>query len=218
VATSDPLLVQPSSDATRGDAGAKGRSPRLLTIAISLGIALAIIAAAYVVSERAGITQLGQSGSGKNPQLLPKVGQTAPNFAAIDLNAGKIVHLSDFRGHPVWLMFWGSWCPPCRAETPDIQAAYAQLAPKGVILLAVSLNEAPQAAWDYAQRNHLTYQILSDPNGDGTQATYPIANFPTHIFIDASGTVRAVVLSPLDQPTAIKYADEILSPAPPAKH
>lgn len=214
MATTDPVRVTGSAEAAAEET-AGGRSSRLASIGIGLAVALAIIVAAWFVSGREGLSQLGHGG--KNAQLLPRVGAQAPNFAAIDLNAGKIVHLSDYKGHPVWINFWGSWCAPCRAETPDIEAAYQQLAPKGVVMLAISLDETPQAAWNYAQLNHVTYTILSDPNRDGTGPTYPINNFPTHIFVDANGVIRAIVLAPMDAATAEQYGNEILHPLPVSK-
>src|SRR3989337_1093625 len=47
----------------------------------------------------------------------------------------------DSRGQPVWLNFWATWCPPCRAEIPDINAVYAENAPKGLAIVALSLGE-----------------------------------------------------------------------------
>lgn len=51
----------------------------------------------------------------------------------IRLAKGSFYTLSDFRGQPVWINFWGSWCPPCRAEMPDMQAALAQVQPQGMV-------------------------------------------------------------------------------------
>jgi hypothetical protein len=93
-----------------------------------LTIAALIVAAAWWIGGRAGWESIGQGGI--NQRLLPKVGEPAPDFATEDV-FGNPVRLSDYAGQPVWLMFWGSWCPPCRAEFPDIQAAYRQVKPQG---------------------------------------------------------------------------------------
>jgi cytochrome c biogenesis protein CcmG/thiol:disulfide interchange protein DsbE len=140
---------------------------------------------------------------------LPKVGDPAPDFV-VPLTDGKLVRLSDLRGHPVWLNFWGSWCPPCRAEMPDLQAAQEQLAPQGLVLLAVSLNEPTQAAADYAALNHVTFLVASDPRRVATGNAYPILNFPTHILIDKDGIVRDIVLAELTKEEIIAHAQAIL--------
>src|SRR5689334_6870295 len=142
-------------------------SSRRHTIVSGVAIALVIVAAAWLFGGRAGFQSIGQGGI--NARLLPKVGDVAPDFETSDV-FGNRVRLSDFRGHPVWLMFWGSWCPPCRAEFPDIVAAYKQLAPEGVRLLAVSLREPAVTAAAYAADNHATFLVLSDPDETDTGA------------------------------------------------
>jgi peroxiredoxin len=171
-------------------------------------IAFTLIGAAWFIGGRQGFGEIGEGGV--NASLLPKVGQPAPDFTTFDVD-GNIVSLSDFHGQPVWLNFWGSWCPPCRSEMPDVQVAYAQLAPKGIVLLAISLDESPQNAAAFAARNHVTFKILSDPNREFTGRSYPILNFPTHMFIDSSGIVRRVVLSDLSTDEALQYGNELIS-------
>jgi cytochrome c biogenesis protein CcmG, thiol:disulfide interchange protein DsbE len=190
-------------------ASATGAKRRVETrrAVLGLGLASAIVGGAWYIGGRSGFDQIGRGGA--NQDLLPKVGEPAPDFTAVSLTA-DIVSLSDYRGKPVWLNFWGSWCPPCRAEMPDIQAAYEQLAPKGLVLLAVSLGDAPDQAAQFAARNHVTFTVLVDPNRKLTSAAYPIYNFPTHIFIDEGGTVRKIVLSEMSTEQAIANARSIL--------
>ncbi|MER3437309.1 MAG: cytochrome C biogenesis protein [Chloroflexota bacterium] len=176
-------------------------------IVFSVGLALAILVAAWFVSGKAGLDQLGRGGI--NQKLLPRPGEPAPDFTAVDIH-GNIVSLSDFKGKPVWLNFWGTWCPPCRAEMPDMQAAYEQLAPKGLVLLAVSLGDPPGVAADFASRNGVTFTVLLDPQRTFTSQAYPIYNFPTHIFIDRDGIVRKVVLSVMSPEEAIANASSVL--------
>ena len=181
---------------------------RRVTVALGLAVALAIAAAAWYVGGRQGVDQLGRGGV--NLRLLPKVGQPAPDFVTV-LGDGRIVRLSDFRGRPVWLNFWGSWCPPCRAEMPELQAAYEELAPRGLVLLAVSLDEPPSAAFEYARLNGATYLVASDPERKTTGGAYPIANFPTNILIDKNGVVRDVAFAELNQEDILARAEKILA-------
>lgn len=172
-------------------------------------MALVLIAGAWAIGGRQGFDRIGLGGV--NSSLLPKVGEPAPDFATV-LSDGRVVRLSDFRGQPVWLNFWGSWCPPCRAEMPDMQAAYEELAPRGLVMLAVSLDEPPAAAFEYAARNGATYLVATDPERKMTGPDYPIVNFPTHILIDRDGIVRGVVLAELNAEEFIAHAATILPP------
>jgi peroxiredoxin len=174
---------------------------------IGLGIAAAILVLAWVVAGREGMGDVGKGGI--NSSLLPKVGDQAPDFVAISPE-GQVVHLSDYRGQPVWLNFWGSWCPPCRAEMPDIQAAYQELQPQGLTLLAISLGDKPSEALNFAKLNGVTFDILLDPDRSLTSPTYPIYNFPTHIFIDKDGVVQKIVLSEMSTEQAVAAAQSIL--------
>jgi cytochrome c biogenesis protein CcmG, thiol:disulfide interchange protein DsbE len=184
-----------------------GKSWRASSAIIGLAVAALIVAAALAIGARSGWDSIGTGGI--NQHLLPKVGEVAPDFETHDL-FGNPVRLSQFRGQPVWLMFWGSWCPPCRAEFPDIQAAYAQLEPKGLRMLGVSLRESPVDAASYAAENGATFLVLSDPDERDTGPAYPIYNFPTHIFIDRDGVIRAIVLEDLDTEQAVAEATRLL--------
>ena len=184
------------------------RRVQLIVATVVAGI---IVLAALAVGASSGWETIGRGGI--NRTLLPKVGEPAPNFTTEDV-FGNPVSLSQFKGQPVWLMFWGSWCPPCRAEFPDIQAAYAELEPRGLRMLGVSLRESPLDAAAYAGRNGATFLVLSDPDERDTGAAYPILNFPTHIFIDRDGIVRSVVLEDMDTEQAIAEANRVLGGGP----
>lgn len=174
---------------------------------VGLAIAASILVAAWFVAGRAGLDDVGKGGI--NASILPKVGEEAPNFVAIS-PTGDIVQLSDFRGQPIWLNFWGAWCPPCRAEMPDIQAAWEELEPRGLKLLAVSLGDKPSEAISFAELNGVTFDILLDPDRSLTGPTYPIYNFPTHIFVDEDGIVRNIVMAQMSREEAIAAAESVL--------
>lgn len=170
-------------------------------------IVILVVAGAWLVSGRSGIASLGNGGI--NTSYLPKVGQQAPDFTTEDL-FGNPVRLSDFRGRPVWLMFWGSWCPPCRAEMPDIVEAYSQLKPQGLVLIGVSVRESAADAASYAAKNDANFDVLSDPDETDTGKGYPLFNVPTHLFIDANGIIRSIVLSDMSVDSAIQESRRIL--------
>ena len=177
-------------------------------VLIGLSLALAIVAVAWFIGSQAGLETVGTGGI--NRSLLPKVGDVAPDFETRDL-LGNPVRLSDFRGSPVWLMFWGSWCPPCRAEFPEVQRAYEQMAPDGLKLLGLSIRESPLDAASYAAQNGATWLVLSDPDESDIGAAYPLYNVPTHMFIDADGVIRSIVISDMSEEVALANGRAIIA-------
>lgn len=194
------------------------RQSRLQQVAIVAAVALLIVAAGVWLARAQGAGDLGTGGV--NSVLLPKVGEPAPEYMTLYARDGEIFRLSDLKGQPVWLNFWGSWCPPCRAEMPEVETAWQELEPRGMTLIGVSQQEDPRVSMDYADRVGATFPIVVDPNyltavADPeafpdlfeTAQTWEIRNFPTHVFIDKDGIVRAVVLNQLTTDCAIQYSE-----------
>lgn len=113
----------------------------------------------------------------------------APDFAATTLT-GQDVRLSDYRGQVVMLNFWATWCPPCRAEMPGIQAAYAERQDEGFTVLAINNAETPAQIQPFAQSLGLQFPIVLDTSSQ-LQRTFGIRGYPTSIFVDAQGAVYA---------------------------
>ena len=197
---------------------------KLMRLGVVAIVLIAILGGAYIISEQAGLDLVGSGGV--NAQLLPKVGDEAPELVVVD-TTGQILPLSAFRGTPIWINFWGSWCQPCRAEMPEVIAAYSVLAPKGVLMLGVNEGETMEQAVDYAntvginfpivQPIELNTQQLEEAKAEGkvpqlveTTEKWQVNNWPTHIFIDSDGIVQAVVISQLTYDKALAYGAMIL--------
>ncbi len=194
-------------------------------IILVLVVVASIVGTAWLIGDRQSFGTIGQGGI--NAALLPGVGELAPELVTLDTD-GNLVRLSDFRGQPVWLNFWGSWCPPCRAEFPDIENAYRDLNPRGLVMLGIAVREDPLVAQDYSDRVGGTFPVLADPaylaallpedaisDARALAASYTINNYPTHIFIDRDGTVRSVILAQMSYETAMMNGEAIIdSPMP----
>jgi peroxiredoxin len=141
----------------------------------------------------------------------PRVGEPAPDFRLLALD-GQPVELGALRGHPVWLTFWATWCPPCRTEAPDIQAAFETYRDQGLVVVAVDVGEGPGTVRDYVNRIGLTFTVAGDP-GTEVAAAYRVSGLPTHIFIDADGIVRDIRLGILTAKVARQEIADILRPA-----
>jgi len=121
------------------------------------------------------------------------IGQIAPEFTQADTN-GKMVSLSSFRGKYVLLDFWASWCPPCRAESPNMVKAYNNFKGTNFTILSVSLDQpGKKDAWLKAiHDDHLTWTQVSDLKLDNeTAKLYGIKAIPQNFLIGPSGKIIA---------------------------
>ena len=111
----------------------------------------------------------------------------APDFTVYD-EAGNEVHLSDYRGKPVVVNFWASWCGPCRMEMPEFQEKHLELGGE-VQFLMINMTggrETVETARDFIAGQGYTFPVLYDTEGDAA-VTYGAYALPTTYFIDAEG-------------------------------
>ena len=124
----------------------------------------------------------------------PRAGFAAPE---VDLERleGDRVRLSDLRGRVVVLNIWASWCPPCRAEMPALQALHEQRLGQGVVLLGINstVQDSEQAAREFAAEYGLSFPIALDRDGEATRL-YQVRALPSTFFIDRQGIIRRVVV------------------------
>jgi len=121
------------------------------------------------------------------PQLL-KTGTTPPEFTLL-LPDGRHTSLSDLKGRPVLINFWATWCPPCRAEMPELLQAARDY--PDLVLLAVNVSEAPGSVSKFAEQFRMDVPVIIDPTGTISDR-YSITGLPTSIFLAPDGTVTSV--------------------------
>ena len=140
---------------------------------------------------------------------VPLVGHAAPDFTItpFDSTSGQTVRLSSFKGHPVILNFWASWCVPCNTETPLLQKTWQQHQADGIVFIGIDYQDQQQAAEQFLQKYHITYPTGPDSSGS-ISVDYAVSNVPATIFIDRSGVVVRQHLGPV---TAKILDDEIQS-------
>ncbi|MBI4202920.1 MAG: TlpA family protein disulfide reductase [Chloroflexi bacterium] len=179
-------------------------------ILLSVAFGLGVLAAAYFIMVPGGIEGQSQplSLSGVALGPVPTVGEPAPNIQVMGLD-GEMWRISDFRGQAVWLNFWATWCPPCRAENPDIEAIYQEFKAQGLVVLALSVAESPATVREYAERVGLSYTIGLDSNRFAA-ARYRVVGLPTHIFIDRQGVIRAYRIGALSEKSMRAMVEEVL--------
>ncbi len=118
------------------------------------------------------------------------VGDPAPDFTLVNLE-GEPVRLADTRGQTVILNFWATWCPPCRVEMPDLQAAYERHAADGLVILALDQDESAEQVHAFFDQMGLTFTPLLDV-ANLVADRYGVHSYPTSIFLDTEGRIVAI--------------------------
>jgi peroxiredoxin/predicted small secreted protein len=127
--------------------------------------------------------------------------RSAPEFAGTLLD-GERFSSSEVAGDVVVLNFWGSWCAPCRVETPEFQEVYAELRDRGVAFVGVNVKETDeQFARAFVDRFGIEFPSIYDPSGEIALAfrDYPANAIPSTIVLDRQGRVAAVYTGPVAQ-------------------
>ncbi|KPK04657.1 MAG: hypothetical protein AMJ56_17050 [Anaerolineae bacterium SG8_19] len=146
--------------------------------------------------------------SGSRSGLL--VGDQAYDFTLSDLD-GNPVSLANFRGQPVIVNFWATWCAPCRIEMPELQEAFEKYKGDGLVILALDQDEPVEVARSYFyDEMDLTFTPLQD-EGSAIATTYgSFGVLPSTFFIDSDGIVQAIHRGPLTLGQIEGYLADIL--------
>ncbi len=124
----------------------------------------------------------------------PRLGYLAPDFRLDDLE-GKPHTLSDYRGKPILVNFWATWCPSCRAELEGMQAFFQQHA-DNVQVLGVNWGESAAMIDGFLERIDVHFPILLDIRGTAF-VSYQLTGVPTSLFLDSEGVIRGIWLGPM---------------------
>lgn len=129
----------------------------------------------------------------------PLNGKKAPAFTLDDLSGNK-VSLASFRGKPLVVDFWATWCGPCKVEIPWFEKMHDQYASQGLVILGLSTDDLDKGdpaklftekreISDFAQKMHMNYPVLLD--GESVEDSYGLEAYPTTFYIDRNGTIVA---------------------------
>jgi peroxiredoxin len=121
------------------------------------------------------------------PQPGPFVGDLAPDFRLPTLDGGSAA-LSDHRGHRVLVNFFATWCDPCRAEMPGLEAQAQKHTADEWVVLGVDVMESREALSAFRAEFGLTFPLLRDENAEVARQ-YLVTGTPTSLFIDRAGRV-----------------------------
>ena len=122
------------------------------------------------------------------PALAPVPGTPmAPDFTLPD-TTGKLHRLSDYRGRPVIINFWATWCPPCREEIPSMNRAWGVLKEAGVAMLAINVGEDEDTIFVFTADYPADFPLLLDRTGE-VISQWPVKGLPTSYVIAPDGTL-----------------------------
>lgn len=130
-----------------------------------------------------------KNNTSKQPiKINPNIIKTkAIDFKLKDLN-GKELSLSDLKGKKVFLNFWATWCPPCRAEMPEIEKLYQETKNSDLVIVAVEIGEPLSTVKSFIDSNKYNFKVLLDLD-QSVAAKYNITSIPTSYFIDVDGNI-----------------------------
>lgn len=171
---------------------------------LALLVLLALIAwGVYDYSQSTGNSQAdrSQADSGSAVNIGIRKGEQAPDFQLYDL-AGNPVKRSDYLGKKVLLNFWATWCPPCRAEMPQMEKFHAEYG-EDIAVLAVNLTDTeknPQHVAGFVSEYALTFPVILDEQGEVADL-FKIFAYPTTYVLDRDGVIRSIHQGAIDYRT-----------------
>lgn len=142
------------------------------------------------------LTTFGLKPSSTSESIAQKVGyeigNLAPDFTLKTLD-GKTVSLSDYRGKPVYINFWTSWCPACKEEIPEIQKFYEQYKDRvAVLAINITYSDKMKDIQNILKENQVTFPVLLDEKSTNSVTDrYGVYAIPASFFIDEKGIIRA---------------------------
>ena len=183
-----------SSTGKRARERAEARRANVRRLVIGAGIV--IVMAGVVIF---GVVLAPKPATGSAPLSGSPAGQSMPDTQMPKLGGGTI-RMADYRGKPVVVNFWASWCPPCNMEAPLLGQAERAWRAKGVTFIGVDVEDQDAYGLQFLQKYHLGYVSGTDPNGDVSKA-WGVNGYPETFFIGRDGRVRSVYPSAIDAAT-----------------
>jgi thiol-disulfide isomerase/thioredoxin len=166
------------------------------------GLLLAIFLVAPLTAQEFNKAIAPEINTAFSKARIPVLRARAPvsDFIAVRLD-GTQTRLSGLRGKAVFLNFWATWCPPCLAEMPSIEALYQRFRGKDLEFLAVDIQEDKDEVAAFMKEHGLTFPAALDSTGR-ISAEYGIRGIPATFIIDRDGGIIAAVVGSRDWNTA----------------
>ncbi|MGA9288697.1 MAG: TlpA disulfide reductase family protein [Anaerobacillus sp.] len=140
-----------------------------------------------------------------------KEGNIAPDFTLYSLK-GEEVSLSDYKGQIVFVNFWATWCPPCKAEMPHMEEFYEKSADEyDAKILAVNITSdeaSSRVVEEFVKEHRITFPVLLDTDGKQTE-NFAAITIPTTYLVDRNGIIMKRIVGPMSMERMIELASSI---------
>lgn len=140
--------------------------------------------------------------------VVPKPGTTAPDFQLSTFD-GKTIRLSDYRGKPVVVNFWASWCVPCRDEAPAFDQVASTYQPRGIVFLGVNMQDTPYDAQNFMRQFQINYPVVTDTTG-AVYINYGVVGVPETYLVTRQGKIVQKITGPVDAAQLSASLEELL--------
>jgi len=112
----------------------------------------------------------------------------AKNFSLESLSGNEEISLENFKGKPVVVNFWATWCGPCKQEMPLFEKTWREYKDRGVVFIGIDIMDDKHSAVEFIEKLGISYTNLYDPSG-GTSSAYGVVALPATLFIDKNGYI-----------------------------
>lgn len=193
-----------SARAKARDKAKSANTQGILMLVVGLGLILIAVAAFFAMPKAAEAVRESDG------LVVPvSVNFEAPDVALTDLQ-GNPVALSDYAGKVILYNSWATWCPPCKAEMPTLQAYYDKYKDQGLVIIAIEDGQPLPEVADFVQQFGLTFPVWPDPEYKASK-TYNVSGLPTSFVIDRDGIVRLTWSGEISMSALEKYVTPLLA-------
>jgi len=151
----------------------------------------------------------GAAQSGGVSTVPVAVNYAAPALTLSDLG-GREHTLADYQGQVVLVNLWATWCPPCKAEMPTLEAYYQAHQEDGFTTIAINDGDPMADVSSFVDEYNLSFTVLLDPTYQATDHAFKTNNLPSSFVIDREGNIRLRWVGEIDQASLEKYVTPLI--------